>query len=88
MAEQQEHEGGIPKHVNLIRYRTIKQDLFDQLTDEERHVYEAKATEQNKACKTLPERSEIFKYVDSHLFLAKLSYHHTKETKMTLSVEL
>jgi len=71
MAEQQQQEGGVPKHVNLTRYRTIKQELYDQLTDEERHAYEAKAAEQNKATKALPERSENFKYVDSCLFSGK-----------------
>jgi hypothetical protein len=61
MMEQQEQEGGIPKHVNLSRYHAIKQELFDRLTDEERRAYETKATEQNKAHKTLPERSENYK---------------------------
>jgi len=64
MAEQQQQEGGVPKHVNLTRYRTIKQELYDQLTDKERRAYEAKAAEQNKAAKALPDRSENFKYVD------------------------
>lgn len=82
MAEQQQQEGGVPKHVNLTRYRTIKQGLYDRLTDEERRAYEAKAAEQNKAAKALPERSENFKYVDSCLFSGKdnlLSRHRNQE---------
>jgi len=61
MAEEKEKEGGIPKLVNLTRYHKIKQQLYDQLTDEERRVYEAKAAELNEARKVLPERSENFK---------------------------
>jgi hypothetical protein len=63
MAEEKEKEGGIPELANLTRYRNIKQELYDQLTDEERLAYEEKAAELNKARKALPERSEIFEYV-------------------------
>ena len=85
MAEQQEQEGGVPKHVNLTRYRTIRQELYNQLTDEERLAYEAKAAEKNKARKTLPERSENFKYVDPRRLWQKLT--HSTETKRTSSAE-
>lgn len=60
MAEQQDKEGGTPKQVNLTRYRAIKQELYDQLTDEVRSAYEAKAAERNKASNALPEKSKIF----------------------------
>jgi hypothetical protein len=75
MAEQQQQEGGVPKRVNLPRYHAIRQELYDQLTDEERQAYQAKAAEQNKARKTLPERSENFKYVDPRLILAKVNLY-------------
>jgi len=64
MAEQQDREGGIPKQVNLARYQTIKQELYDRLSDEERRAYEAKAAKKNEASKVQPEPSEIFKYVN------------------------
>lgn len=67
MAEQQQLEGGVPKHVNLTRYHTIRQELYGQLTEEDRRAYDAKAAEKNKARKTLPDTSENFKYVDSSL---------------------
>jgi hypothetical protein len=60
MEEHQDQEGGSPKQVNLTRYRTIKQELYNQLTDEERHIYEAKAVAKNEACKEAPEKSKIF----------------------------
>jgi hypothetical protein len=60
MAQQQDQEGGVPKEVNLRRYHTIKQELYDQLTDEERRAYEAIATKKNEVCKAPPETSEIF----------------------------
>ena len=60
MAEQQYQDGGTPKQVNLTRYHTIKQELYNQLTDEERREYEAKAAETNEAYKALPETSRIF----------------------------
>lgn len=60
MAEQQDREGGTPKQVNLTRYRAIKQELYNQLSDEERCAYEAKAAERNKAYNSLPEVSNIF----------------------------
>ena len=88
MAEEKEKEGGIPKQINLRRYGKIKQELYDALTDEERRAYEVKAAEENKARKALPERSEIFKCVDSRMFSAKLTYHRTTETKTTWSAEL
>jgi len=58
--QYQEPEGGTPKQVNLTRYHTIKQELYNQLTDEERREYEAKAAETNEAYKALPETSRIF----------------------------
>ena len=61
MAEEKEKEGGIPELANLTRYHKIKQELYDQLTDEERLAYEEKAAELNKARRALPERSENFK---------------------------
>jgi hypothetical protein len=60
MAEQQMQEGGTPEKVNLARYQTIKQEFYNQLTEKERHGYEAKATEKNKAYKAIPEKSKIF----------------------------
>jgi hypothetical protein len=60
MAEQQFQEGGIPQQVNLRRYHTIKQELYDQLTDGERHAYETKAAKKNETGKSPPETSEIF----------------------------
>jgi hypothetical protein len=60
MAEQQQLEGGVPKDVNLTRYHTIRQELYDQLTDKERRAYEAEAADKNKARKTLPDTSENF----------------------------
>ncbi len=38
MAELQDQEGGIPKQVNLTRYHTIKREIYDRLTDEERRM--------------------------------------------------
>ena len=61
MAEEQDQEGGISKEVNLRRYQTIKQELYDQLPDEERRGYEAKAAKKNEASKAQPETSEVFK---------------------------
>ena len=61
MAEKREQEGGTPEQVNLRRYQTIKQELYDQLPDEERREYEAKAAKKNEASKAQPETSEIFK---------------------------
>jgi hypothetical protein len=65
MAEKQDQEGGTlidekTGAVNLMRYRTAKQELYDQLTDKERHAYEAKASETNEVLKALPETSETF----------------------------
>lgn len=60
MAEKQDQEGGIPKQVNLTRYHSIKQELYTQLTEEDRRAYEAKAAEKNEACKVLPAASKIF----------------------------
>ena len=60
MAEQQD-EGGAPKQVNnLPRYHSVKQELYGQLTDEERRTYEAKAAEKNETGKVAPETSLIF----------------------------
>jgi hypothetical protein len=87
MAEQQQKEGGVPKHSQPHTIPKIKQELYDQLTDEEQRAYEAKAAELNKARKALPERSENFKYVDSCLFSAKVN-PDTTETKKTSSAEL
>ncbi len=89
MAEEKEKEGGIPELANFTRYRNIKQELYDQLTDEERLAYEEKAAELNKAHKALPERSEIFEYVEC-LPSAKgsLAYLSTTETNKTWSAEL
>jgi len=67
MAELQDQEGGIPKQVNLTRYHTIKHEIYDRLTDEERRIYEAKAAMKNGARKASPDASEIFKQVDFHL---------------------
>jgi hypothetical protein len=61
MAEQQSQEGGIPRQVNLRRYHTIKQELYEQLTEEEQCVYETKAAKKNEAGKAPPEISDIFK---------------------------
>ena len=61
MAEQQEQEGGNPKWVNLTHYHSIRQTLYDQLTEEEQREYEGKAAKKNEASKTQPETSEIFK---------------------------
>lgn len=61
MAEEQAQEGGIPKQVNLRRYQTIKQELYDQLPNEERRGYEAKAAKKNEASKAQPETSVVFK---------------------------
>ena len=85
MSEEQEKEGGIPKQVNLTRYHKIKQELYDKLTDEDRRTYEAKAAEQNKMGKALP---EIFKYVDSRLFSAKVdpASHHRNQENMVSGV--
>src|SRR6266508_240211 len=84
MAEEKEKEGGIPELANLTRYRNIKQELYDQLTDEEWLAYEEKAAELNQARKALPERSEIFEYVEC-LPSAKgsLAYLSTTETNKT-----
>ena len=60
MAEQQDQEGGTPKQVNLTRYRTIKQELYNQLPDEDRRAYEAKAAKKNEERRELPEKSKIF----------------------------
>jgi|SRR6267154_4889507 len=60
MAEQQIQEGGTPEKVNLARYHAIKQEFYKQLTEGERHGYETKATEKNKALKAIPETSKIF----------------------------
>lgn len=60
MAEQQEQEGGIPRQVNLTRYRTIRQELYHRLSDEERCAYEAKAAEKNEEHTALPETFKIF----------------------------
>ena len=60
MAEQQDKEGGAAQQVNLPRYHAVKQELYHQLTDEERGAYEEKAAETNGASKALPERSRIF----------------------------
>lgn len=88
MVEAKEKEGGIPKLVNLTRYRKIKQELYDQLTDEDRRAYEAKATVLNKARKALPERSENFKYVDSRLSSAKVNLpeHHRNQENLVSGV--
>ena len=47
-----------------------------QLTVEEWCAYEEKAAEKDMACKTLPERSENLKCVDSRLLSAKVNPHH------------
>ena len=60
MAEQQVQEGGTPNQVNLTRCRSIKQELYNQLPDKERRVYEAKVVEKNEERKALPETSKIF----------------------------
>jgi hypothetical protein len=60
MVEQKEKEGGTPKQVNLTRYRAIKRELYNQLSDEVRSAYEGKAAERNKAINVLPEKSKIF----------------------------
>lgn len=60
MAEQKKQQGGTPQQVNLTRYRTIKKELYNRLTDEGRCTYEAKAAKTNEARKALPEKSEIF----------------------------
>lgn len=54
MEEEQEQEGGISKQVNLRRYYTIKQELYDQLPDEERRGYEAKGAKKNETSKEHP----------------------------------
>ena len=61
MAEQRGLEGGDPKDVNLLQYHEIKQELYKQLSDDERHEYEIKAAEKNKMHKALPDTTEIFK---------------------------
>ena len=88
MAEEKEKEGGDPKLVNLSRYHKIKQQLYDQLTDEERRAYEAKAVEVNEARKALPERSENFKYVDSPLSSARVNLpeHYRNQENMVSGV--
>jgi hypothetical protein len=73
MAEQRQQEGGVLNHVNLTQYRTIKQELYDQLSEEEQRAYDEKAAHRNKACKALPERSENMRCVNSCLFQPKLS---------------
>lgn len=60
MAEQRAKEGGAVQQVNLPRYHAVKQELYQQLTDEERRAYEEKAAETNEASKVLPEMSRIF----------------------------
>lgn len=60
MAEQQDKEGGAVRQINLPRYHAVKQELYHQLTSEERDAYEEKAAETNKASKALPETSRIF----------------------------
>jgi hypothetical protein len=57
---EQQDWNGTPKQFNLPRYRTIKQELYNQLTYEQRCAYEAKAAEANEAYKALPEKSIIF----------------------------
>jgi hypothetical protein len=60
MAEPQDQDAsGIPKKANLARYHTIKRELYNQLTDEERLAYETRATAKNEACK-MPEKSKIY----------------------------
>ena len=57
-------------------------ELHDQqLTDKERCTYEAlaKAARKDMACKTLPERSENLKCVDSCLLSAKVNPHHRNQ---------
>ena len=54
-------QGSVPNGANLTRYHTIKHELFDQLTDQERRAYETKAAERNEAYKTRPDALEIFK---------------------------
>lgn len=60
MAEQQSQEGGSPEKVNLARYHAVKQEFYNQLTEEERSGYDAKAAERNNARKAMPEPSQIF----------------------------
>jgi len=60
MAEQQDQDGDTLKQFNLLQYRTIRQELYNQLTDEQRSAYEVKAAETNEAYKALPEKSTIF----------------------------
>ena len=81
MAEEQGQEGGIPKQVNLRRYQAIKKELYDQLPDEERREYEAKAVKKNEASKAQPEISEIFKQVNFYLFSPEVDvqpYHRNQ----------
>ena len=60
MAEQQDQDSDTPKQFNLSQYRMVKQELFNQLTDEQRCAYEVKASETNEEYKALPEQSRIF----------------------------
>lgn len=60
MVEQQDQDGDTPKQFDLPRYRMIKQELYNQLTDEQRCAYEAKAAETNEEFKALPKKSRIF----------------------------
>lgn len=60
MAEQKDQEDDIPKQFNLPRYHMVKQELYNQLTNEQQCAYEAKAAETNTAYKALPEKSRIF----------------------------
>jgi len=60
MAEQQAKEGGAAQQVNLQKYHAAKQELYHQLTNEERRAFEEKADETNEASKALPETSRIF----------------------------
>ena len=57
-----------------------------QLTVEEQCAYEAKAAEKDMACKTLPERSENLKCVDSRLLSAKVNPHHRNQQDIVSGV--
>ncbi len=63
MAQKRKGDGTTAQESNFSYYKEARQSLFDNLDDDTRAQYEAKAVEENLALKAPPNRDLIYESV-------------------------